>query len=352
MHLNQKISNLDAFIFTHYRIVHGVRIAVAFVLTLIAATYFEVPERTWILITLFVVIGPISYLGNVLPRAWHRVLGTSLGAISGIIGIAISQYSLALMYLWCAVIIFLSAYFALGKRPYVGILIGITLAVTLGAANADVDVAMWRGVDVTLGCIIAVLFCLIYPQRAFIHWRLRIANTLKTLSKVYHLSYSPNVIEKPNLEPFQNTLVKEMTTITTLTSPSIKETKLKRQLLDAIQIQLRNLLSTIELLNHSYWSDRESHLNMLWSKSLKQCQQQVEQELEDLAYLVEKGEVRGSIRIEETDEIIGELKDIIAELGGEKSNIYGYVWLNLKLIEDLGNLKKLLILALNLSQKS
>ncbi|GEM78296.1 FUSC family protein [Vibrio superstes] len=352
MHLNQKISNLDAFIFTHYRIVHGVRIAVAFVLTLIAATYFEVPERTWILITLFVVIGPISYLGNVLPRAWHRVLGTSLGAMSGIIGIAISQYSMALMYLWCAVIIFLSAYFALGKRPYVGILIGITLAVTLGAANADVDVAMWRGVDVTLGCIIAVLFCLIYPQRAFIHWRLRIANTLKTLSKVYHLSYSPNVIEKPNLEPFQNTLVKEMTTITTLTSPSIKETKLKRQLLDAIQIQLRNLLSTIELLNHSYWSDRESHLNMLWSKSLKQCQQQVEQELEDLAYLVEKGEVRGGIRIEETDEIIRELKDIIAELGGEKSNIYGYVWLNLKLIEDLGNLKKLLILALNLSQKS
>ena len=143
-----------------------------------------------------------------------------------------------------------------------------------------------------------------------------------------------------------------MTTITTLTLPSIKETKLKRQLLDAIQIQLRNLLSTIELLNHSYWSDRESHLNMLWSKSLKQCQLQVEQELEDLAYLAEKGEVQGGIRIEETDEIIGELKDIIAELGGEKSNIYGYVWLNLKLIEDLGNLKKLLILALNLSQKS
>ncbi|MGF1746097.1 FUSC family protein [Vibrio minamisatsumaniensis] len=351
MHLNQKISNVDAFIFTHYRIIHGVRIAVAFVLTLILANYFEIPERTWILITLFVVIGPISYLGNVLPRAWHRVLGTSLGAVSGIVGIAISQYSMVLMYLWCAVIIFLSAYFALGKRPYVGILIGITLAVTLGAVNADVDVAIWRGVDVTIGCIIAVLFCLIYPQRAFIHWRLRIVNTLKIFSKVYHLSYSPNVLEKPNLELFQNTLFKEMTTITTLTSPSAKETKLKRQLLDAIQIQLRNLLSTIELLNHSYWGDRESHLNMLWSKSLKQCQQQVEQEFNNLAYLVEKGEVRGGVSIEETEEIISELKDIIAEFGGEKSNIYGYVWLNLKLIEDLGNLKKLLIFALKLSSK-
>ncbi|GAB7219135.1 FUSC family protein [Vibrio comitans] len=352
MHLNQKISNLDAFIFANYRVVHGVRISIAFVITLIATTYLEVPERTWILITLFVVIGPISYLGNVLPRAWHRVLGTSLGAISGILGIAISQYSMLLMYLWCAAIIYLSAYFALGKRPYVGILIGITLAVTLGAANADVDVAMWRGVDVTIGCIIAVLFCLIYPQRAFIHWRLRIGNTLNTLAKVYHLSYSPNVLEKPNLAPFQNTLVKEMMTITTLTAPSIKETKLKRQLLEAIQIQLRNMLSTIDLLNHSYWSDRESHLNMLWSKSLKQCQQQVELQLEDLAYLVEKGQVRNESRAEEVDAITRDLKAIIAELGEENPNIYGYVWLNLKLIEDLESFKKLLVLALNLSQKA
>lgn len=349
MQLNQRISKLDAFIFANYRIVHGIRISTAFVITLIATTYFEVPERTWILITLFVVIGPISYLGNVLPRAWHRVLGTALGAVSGIFGIAISQYSIVLMYVWCALIIFLSAYFALGKRPYVGILIGVTLAVTLGAGNADVNIAMWRGVDVTIGCVVAVLFCLIYPQRAFIHWRLRIGNTLKTFAKVYHLSYSPNVIEKPNLESFQNALVKEIAAISTLTSPSVKETKLKRQLLDAIQIQLRNMLGTIELLNHSYWSDRESHLSMLWSKSLKQCQQLIEQELEDLAYLVETGKISDAIHIEDADLITKELKEVIADLGGEKPNTYGYVWLNLKLIEDLGSLKKLLTFALKLS---
>ncbi|OBT16762.1 hypothetical protein A9264_10860 [Vibrio sp. UCD-FRSSP16_10] len=351
MNLNQKISNLEAFIFSKYRIVHGIRIAVAFVLTLIVTSFFDLPERSWILITLFVVIGPMSYLGNVIPRAWHRVLGTLIGAASGILGIAISQHSMVLMYVWCSVVIFLSGYFALGKRPYVGILIGITLGVTLGASNADIHVAIWRGFDVVIGCVIAVLFCLIHPQRAFIHWRLRMVSTLTNISKLYHLSYSLNVLEKPSLEPFRSTIIKEMNVINTLVSPSIKETKLKRQLLDAINIQIRNLVNIIELLNHSYWSDRESHLNMLWSKSLNSCQKQIEQELLDLAYLVEKGEVRGGLKIDGSDEITRELKDNIAELGGDESNIYGYVWLNLKLIEDLGDLKRLLIFALNLSHK-
>ncbi len=48
-------------------------------------------------------------------------------------------------------VMFCSAYFALGKRPYVGLLIGITLAVTIGAGNHDIEVALWRGLDVTIG---------------------------------------------------------------------------------------------------------------------------------------------------------------------------------------------------------
>ncbi|GAM55479.1 putative inner membrane protein [Vibrio ishigakensis] len=116
MRLNQAISDLDNFVFSNYRIVHGFRVAIAFVITMLFTGYFEIPERTWILITLVVVIGPISYLGNVLPRAWHRVLGTLIGAASGVLAIVLSQYSLTAMYAWCAVVIFASAYYSLGKR--------------------------------------------------------------------------------------------------------------------------------------------------------------------------------------------------------------------------------------------
>ncbi|GAM62517.1 putative inner membrane protein [Vibrio ishigakensis] len=112
------------------------------------------------------------------------------------------------------------------------------------------------------------------------------------------------------------------------------------------------MLFTIELLNHSYWSDRESHLNMLWSKSLKQCQEQVEKKLNDLAHMVKTGQLVEDKETLHSKEIIRELKEIIADIDGHETEIYGYVWLNVKLIEDLANLKRLLILALNLSDKS
>ncbi|GAM67623.1 hypothetical protein JCM19236_4549 [Vibrio sp. JCM 19236] len=48
-----------------------------------------------------------------------------------------------------------------------GILIGITLAVTIGGGDSDVSVALWRGFDVSVGCVIAVLFCLIYSTRLY-----------------------------------------------------------------------------------------------------------------------------------------------------------------------------------------
>ncbi|WP_261816572.1 FUSC family protein [Vibrio gallicus] len=352
MRLDQAISSLDTFIFTNYRVVHSVRVALAFMLTMLLTGYFDVPERTWILITLVVVIVPMSYLGNVLPRAWHRVLGTIIGAGSGVLAIAISQYSFIATLIWCGAVIYISAYYSQGKRPYVCILVCITLSVTAGGGDSDVSVALWRAFDVSIGCAIAVAFCLIYPQRAFIHWRMRIHRVLSNFSTVYHLSYSPNVIEKPDLEPFQKSLVKEMAKINTLGTPSIKETRLNGQIIDAIQNQLRNMLCTIELLNHSYWSDRESHLNMLYSKKLKLCQKQVEKKLMDMAHMVTTGELIDDGETLNSKEIIQELKSIIADIDGHETDIYGYIWLNVKLIEDLASLKRLLILALNLSHTS
>lgn len=351
MDLNRRISDVDALIFKHYRVVHGIRISVAFVLTLALTSYFQIPESTWILITLVVVIGPISYLGNVLPRAWHRTMGTIIGALSGITAILLGQWSMLAMYAWCGAVMFCSAYFALGKRPYVGLLIGITLAVTIGAGNHDIEVALWRGLDVTIGCVLAVLFCIIYPQRAFIHWRMRLGATLDRFAKVYQISTSLNMLEQPNLERYQQTLMKEMVTLRSLISPSVKESKLSAQLLEAIQVQLRNMLYSIELLNTSYWSDRHSHLNMLWSKPLNDCQKIIEKEFEALATLIMTGKLETELSGKEIATAREALKNSLPKIDGEETSINGYLWLNLKLMEDLVSLKRLLVYSLNLSQE-
>jgi len=127
LRLNAPLSRLDLLIYGHYRIVHGLRIALAFMLTFLLTRELKLPESTWPLITLVVVMGPISFWGNVLSRALQRVVGTIFGASCGVVALSLELYSLPLMLLWCGCIMFLCGYLALGKRPYVGLLIGITL---------------------------------------------------------------------------------------------------------------------------------------------------------------------------------------------------------------------------------
>ena len=61
MRLDRKISSLELLTYRHYRIVHGVRIGLAFILTFLLIRLLAVPEGTWPLITLVVVMGPIRF---------------------------------------------------------------------------------------------------------------------------------------------------------------------------------------------------------------------------------------------------------------------------------------------------
>ena len=85
MRLDKKISPLDNVIYRHYRITHALRIALAFILTFLIVRLTHIPEGTWPLITLVVVMGPISFWGNVVQRVMERVTGTVLGAASGFV---------------------------------------------------------------------------------------------------------------------------------------------------------------------------------------------------------------------------------------------------------------------------
>ena len=69
LRLNAPLSRFDLLIYGRYRLVHGLRIALAFTLTFLLTRELKLPESTWPLITLVVVMGPISFWGNVLSRA-------------------------------------------------------------------------------------------------------------------------------------------------------------------------------------------------------------------------------------------------------------------------------------------
>ena len=55
----------------------------------------------------------------------------------------------------------------------------------------DIETALWRSADVILGSLLALLFCSIYPQRAYSHWRLQMHDTLQQAQRLYHTHLSP-----------------------------------------------------------------------------------------------------------------------------------------------------------------
>lgn len=144
MRPDKSLTSFEIRLYKHYRVVHGCRIALAFVLTFVLVRLLDVPEGTWPLITLVVVMGPISFWGNVVPRAFERIGGTVFGSALGLIALKLELISFPVMLAWCGVAMFLCGWLALGKKPYQALLIGITLAVVVGAPAGDMTTALWR----------------------------------------------------------------------------------------------------------------------------------------------------------------------------------------------------------------
>lgn len=259
MRPDKSLTPFEIRIYRHYRLVHGIRIAVAFVLAFILVRMLNIPEGTWPLITLVVVMGPISFWGNVVPRAFQRIGGTIFGATLGLVALKLELYSLPLMFLWCGMAMFICGYLALGKRPYQALLIGITLSVVVGAPPGDMATALWRSGDVIFGSLLAMLFTSLYPQRAFIHWRIQMAEYIHTFSKLYQTSVSPNLVERPRLERHLNQMLNNVVKFRALITPASKETHIQKSIFEAIQTISRNMICTLELQTNAHWASRESH---------------------------------------------------------------------------------------------
>ena len=350
MRPDKSLTPFEIRLYKHYRVVHGCRIALAFVLTFVLVRLLDIPEGTWPLITLVVVMGPISFWGNVVPRAFERIGGTVLGSALGLIALKLELISFPVMLLWCAVAMFLCGWLALGKKPYQALLIGITLAVVVGAPAGDMTTALWRSGDVILGSLLAMLFTGIWPQRAFLHWRIQMANYVTAFNRVYQAGFSPNLIERPRLEKHLQKILNDGVKMRGLITPASKETHIQKAIFEAIQTVSRNLVCMLELQINAHWASRPSHLLMLNAHTLKETQQMTQQTLLTIAHALYEGNPQ-PIRAnsERLNEIVTELKQLMNERQGDnvaETPIHGYVWLSMELARQLELLSQLICRAL------
>lgn len=350
MRADKSLSPFEIRLYRHYRVVHGVRIALAFLFTFLLVRLLNIPEGTWPLITLVVIMGPISFWGNVVPRAFERIGGTILGSVLGLVALRLELFSLPLMLIWCAVAMFLCGWLALGKKPYQALLIGITLAVVVGAPAGDMNTALWRGGDVILGSLLAMLFTGIWPQRAFIHWRIQLAHCVTGYNRVYLAALSPNLLEQPRLEKHLQQLLSDVVKMRGLIVPASKETRIQKSIFEAIQTVNRNLVCMLELQINALWASRTSHFVMLNAHTLRETQLRTQQALLTITHALYEGNPQPVLaNTEKLNDTVVELRQLIAEHKGDnvaETPIHGYVWLNMEMARQLELLSHLICRAL------
>ena len=245
---------------------------------------------------------------------------------------------------------FLCGGLALGKKPYQALLIGMTLGVVVGAPAGDMTTALWRSGDVIFGCLLAMLFTGIWPQRAFIHWRIQMASFVTQFNRIYQAGLSPNLIERPRLEKHLQKVLNDVVKMRGLITPASKETHIHKGIFEAIQTVSRNLVCMLELQINAHWASRHGHLLMLNAHTLRETQLMTQDTLLAIAHALYEGNPRPiKANSEKLNEIVAELRQLVNEYKDDnlaETSIHGYVWLSMELARQLELLSSLMCRAL------
>ncbi|MES2869071.1 MAG: FUSC family protein [Pseudomonadota bacterium] len=348
MQLGKKISNLERLACKYNRWIHAARISLAFLTTFIAIRFFKLDGASYAMITMLIVMGPQPYWGNVFSRAIQRTGGTVIGALSGLVALYLEIFSFPLMLLWSAAVMFIAGYLTLGKRPYLALLIGATLAVVSCAPPNDMESAITRSVYVLAGSLLAMLYTSIYPQRAYTDLRIKFSASLGKLSSLYMQYFSPQVLERPNLDDQMKDELDAVIKLRNYIAAASNESNLKPEVFASLQTLHRNMFATMNLMIDAYWSSPQSHKLIESEPALSDLNRLIPQALESLQNKLCMGiadnQISGELRQKTHDLHDLVLKSIEGKLN--ETSFYAYVWLSLELLRELTELNDQLHAAL------
>jgi uncharacterized membrane protein YccC len=309
----------------------------------------NVPEGTWPLITLVVVMGPISFWGNVVPRAFERIGGTILGSALGLVALKLELISLPVMVLWCAVAMFLCGWLALGKNR-------------IRRCSSALRWRWWwaRRRGYAHRAMAKRRCYLWFPAGHAVHRHLAaagvpaLANPDGKLRHRLQPSLSgrvlPNLVERPRLEKHLQKVLNDVVKMRGLITPASKETHIQKAIFEAIQTVSRNLVCMLELQINAYWSSRPGHFVMLNAHTLRETQQMTQQTLLTIAHALYEGNPQPiRANTEKLNDIVAELRELMKEHQGDslaETPIHGYVWLTIELARQLELLSNLICRAL------
>ncbi|EPK4722926.1 FUSC family protein [Klebsiella oxytoca] len=252
--LKNKINAYDLFLYKNNKQIHALRIAIGFVICFLIFREFNIQSHSWPLISLVVVLAPTSFVGNVLPRARHRIYGTLIGVLLGLMSMFIARVSFSLSVFYVFTCFLFIGFLSSTKYQYVAILMGITLSVICSAAPNNYQIALWRGADIIIGSSAAVLISLFFPQRAEVHWRVAYEGIFMDIRSSIAYVFSKNTErERYKIKKFLSRAKTKIELNQKIYTPLAKEMRVAISEIKKVDDCVLEIIITIELMFNSIW---------------------------------------------------------------------------------------------------
>lgn len=180
----------------YYRTIHSFKTALACSFGLGLEWYFKWPSGQWVPITIMVVMSAQPHFGAAVQKAYMRFLGTAAGVMITLLTLIVLRDNTAavfvVLFLSCAFFTYIAS--AGGNISYAGTLGGVTVILTLTAAEVSPQLAVYRGCYIVVGIIIALLASrFIFPIHAREALRFSVASVLRRLQRMYFATISHSV---------------------------------------------------------------------------------------------------------------------------------------------------------------
>lgn len=184
LRLWQSIKN-PLFLYRHHQYIHALRVMLAVLFGFTINHFFAIKHGSWMLVTIVVLLGSVQHLGAVSKKTHQRIIGTLLGCLTGLLALSLYTISPWLCAAWMSLVVFFSAYYAIGKAGYAALTVGMTLVIVAGTGSASIEESLWRSANVILGAMITLIFASLLPIRAIDRWRFLLADNLRDAALMY-----------------------------------------------------------------------------------------------------------------------------------------------------------------------
>ncbi len=329
------------FTYRFRRRLHVVRVLLALTITFVIIRLFEIPHSSWALVSTVMVMGNLPHIGGVLDKGRQRLLGTVLGAASGLALILFPPAAPLLIPAGSLVAIGVATWLTFGNRHgYSGLMFAISLLLVVGDGSHDLGIGLWRAFDVLLGTLVGItVTVLVLPQKATDMMRFMLAENLDRMARLFHAHTTAaaalDVDTRALLKATSSALVKQRGLVDAIH----RERRLTRDELDDIISLQRRMLSTIELLLETHWTTREGHDRIEAMTGLREEQHRLARELGTLAFQVRTGQpiavTVSPFNLQRHAELA---TTAVSDEGRTLFSPSGYLWLNRELARVTGDL--------------